>query len=141
MGSYYTEHVVVFLRRHLEPPSAGRDWRIIMADSYGPRSGGAVFELCWSLQYVLILIGGGAAGAIQVMDTHLNHALVERYTDLEMLDFLEQQRACAGGCNAKLVYQASRNPAHNMSHWFVPWGSNRGILERAHYCPANGGRR
>ena len=38
MGSYRTEHVVEFLRRHLEPASPGRDWRIVMADFYGPHT-------------------------------------------------------------------------------------------------------
>ena len=58
-GAYRTGHVAEFLRRHLEPASAGRDWRIIMADYYGPHADAAVFDMCWSRQYVLILIGRG----------------------------------------------------------------------------------
>ena len=97
-GSYRTEHVVEFLRRHLEPSSDGRDWRIIMADFYGPHADTAVFDLCWSRQYVLILVGGGVTGILQVMDTHLHHCLSQRYTELEMLDLLEQERVRPRGC-------------------------------------------
>ena len=100
-GSYRTDHVVEFLRRHLEPAGPGRDWRIIMADFYGPHADTTVFELCWSRQYVLILIGGGVTGVLQVMDTHLHYSLSQRYTELEMLDLLEQERARAGGCPSR----------------------------------------
>ena len=92
-GSYRTDHVVEFLRRHLEPASDGRDWRIIMADFYGPHVDSTVFELCWTRQYVLILIGGGVTGVLQVMDTHLHYPLSQRYTELEMVDLVEQERA------------------------------------------------
>ena len=91
-GTYRTEHVVEFLRRHLEPACEGRDWRICLADFYGPHADDVVFDLCWSHQYVLLLIGGGCTGVIQVMDTHLHGPLSARYTELEMLDLLEQQR-------------------------------------------------
>ena len=97
-GSYRTDHVLDFLRRHLEPSSAGRDWRIIMADFYGPHADTTVFDLCWSRQYVLILIGGGVTGILQVMDTHLHYSLSQRYTELEMLDLLEQERVRPHGC-------------------------------------------
>ena len=97
-GSYRTDHVVEFLRRHLEPASPCRDWRIVMADFYGPHADQAVFDLCWSHQYVLILIGGGVTGVLQVMDTHLHNLLSQRYTELEMLDLLEQQRVKPHGC-------------------------------------------
>lgn len=97
-GSYRTDHVIEFLRRHLEPASPGRDWRIVMADFYGPHADTTVFELCWAHQYVLILIGGGVTGVLQVMDTHLHYSLSQRYTELEMLDLLEQERAKPHGC-------------------------------------------
>ena len=100
-GSYRTDHVVEFLRRHLEPSSAGRDWRIIMADFYGPHADTTVFDLCWSRQYVLILIGGGVTGILQVMDTHLHYSLSQRYTELEMLDLLEQERVRPHGCASR----------------------------------------
>ena len=97
-GTYRTEHVVEFLRQHLEPASEGRDWRICLADFYGPHADGAVFDLCWSHQYVLILIGGGCTGVLQVMDTHLHEPLSKRYIELEMVDLLEQQRVRPHGC-------------------------------------------
>ena len=100
-GTYRTEHVVEFLRKHLEPASEGRDWRICLADFYGPHADGAVFDLCWSHMYVLILIGGGCTGVLQVMDTHLHAPLSRRYTDLEMVDLLEQQRVRPHGCPSR----------------------------------------
>ena len=100
-GSYRTDHVLEFLKRHLEPASAGRDWRIIMADFYGPHADTTVFDLCWSRQYVLILIGGGVTGVMQVMDTHLHYSLSQRYTEIEMLDLLEQERANPTGCPSR----------------------------------------
>ena len=69
-----------------------------MADFYGPHADQAVFDLCWSHQYVLILVGGGVTGVLQVMDTHLHQMLSARYTELEMLDLLEQQRVNPHGC-------------------------------------------
>ena len=35
---------------------------------------------------------------LQVMDTHLHRLLSQRYTELEMVDLLEQQRAKPHGC-------------------------------------------
>ena len=51
--------------------------------------------------YVLILIGGGVTGILQVPDTHLHAPLSRRYQDLEMMDLLEQQRENPAGCPSR----------------------------------------
>ena len=100
-GSYRVEHVLQFLRRHLEPASESRRWKIILADYYGPHADNSVFDLCWNHMYVLTLIGGGITGILQVPDTHLHHVLSQRYTELEMIDLLEQQRQNPQGCPSR----------------------------------------
>ena len=100
-GSYRTEHVLSFLSTHLEEAGPSRRWRIIMADFYGPHSDDAVFDFCWSRMYVLILIGGGITGILQVPDTHLHCSLSRRYQDLEMQDLLAQQRRNPRGCPSR----------------------------------------
>ena len=100
-GSYRTEHVLSFLSTHLEEAGPSRRWRIIMADVYGPHSDAAVFDFCWTRMYVLVLIGGGATGILQVPDTHLHCSLSRRYQDLEMQDLLEQQRRNPRGCPSR----------------------------------------
>jgi len=95
-GSYRVEHVVSFLRTHLEEAGPGRRWRIILADFYGPHADDAVFDLCWSRMYVILLIGGGVTGILQVPDTHLHAPLSRRYQDLEMLDLGATARESRG---------------------------------------------
>ena len=90
-GSYRTEHVVAFLQRHLCEASENRDWRIITADIYGPHADSVVWDLCWSRMYVLVIIGGGITGILQVCDTHLHYPLSVRYQDIEMQDLVQQQ--------------------------------------------------
>ena len=100
-GSYRVEHVVEFLRTHLEEAGPGRQWRILLADYYGPHCDDALFDLCWSRMYVLLLIGGGITGILQVPDTHLHQPLSTRYTELEMVDLVEQQRLNPEGCPSR----------------------------------------
>ena len=100
-GSYRTEHVLSFLSTHLEEPGPSRRWCIIMADFYGPHADDAVFDFCWTRMYVLLLIGGGITGILQVPDTHLHCPLSRKYQDLEMQDLVEQQRRNPQGCPSR----------------------------------------
>ena len=47
-GSYRERDIIEFLKKHLEPWRAGRDWRIVLADDCTAHRGDNVFEFCWS---------------------------------------------------------------------------------------------
>lgn len=89
-GSYNTQDVYAFLDRHLEPMTPGREWRIIMADDYAAHKADCIWDLCWERGYVLILIGGGCTGAVQICDTHLHFPMSIQYQEAEMAHLLEQ---------------------------------------------------
>lgn len=55
---------------------------------YAPNKTYAVFELCFSRGYLLIIIGGGLSGSYQVCDTHLHKGLESDYTNAEMIKLL-----------------------------------------------------
>ena len=128
-GSYRTEHVVSFLQQHLEVASPGRDWRIILADFYGPHADDTVFDLCWSRQYVILLIGGGITGILQVPDTHLHQPLSARYTELEMLDLVEQQRARPHGCPTRSRESCCRDLVAAWRHRPLHEAGKRGLWD------------
>jgi hypothetical protein len=54
-------------------------------DAYKPHHDDKVWSLCWDRGYVLILIGGGCSGALQVNDTHLHMPLSKCYIQAEMM--------------------------------------------------------
>ena len=122
-GSYRREHIMSFLRIHLEEWREGRDWRIIMADVYGPHLDPLIFDFCWSRGYVLLLHGGGTTGVLQVPDTHLHCEISRRYQDLEMADLLQQQREFGHKCPGRTREDCLRDLA---TTWSSP-----GLHERA----------
>ena len=91
-GSYAECDVLNYLEEVLEPGSPDRDWRILMVDAYSAQNTDAVRRLAWHRKYVLVTIGGGCTGIIQVPDTDLHQILKRMYGDLEMADALAQSR-------------------------------------------------
>lgn len=84
-GSYNMQDVIRLLERHLQPWGPGRRWRILLADAYRPHMTPEVWMLCFSRGYVLLVIGGGCSGSVQVPDTHLHMPLSSGYQNSEMI--------------------------------------------------------
>ena len=100
-GSYREHHIMEFLERHLPlkddnsgvgPQSRPRQWRIIMADDYGPHKSIGVWNLCWSRGYVMLPHGGGVTPVVQTPDTDLNQHIRREYTELECGELINQLR-------------------------------------------------
>lgn len=97
-GSYRLEHVLAWLERVLAP--AGRDgrWRILMCDAYRAHFGEALLRLAWQHRFVVIFVGGGATGVVQVNDTHLHGPLSKAYIELESADMFGKLQLNPSGC-------------------------------------------
>jgi hypothetical protein len=91
-GSYAEADVLNYMERHLEPMTPGRDWRILLVDSYKAQLTDPVRRLAWHRGYVLVVHGGGATGVMQPNDTDLHRELKQQYCNLESAEFVEQQR-------------------------------------------------
>jgi uncharacterized MnhB-related membrane protein len=91
-GSYSEAEVLDYMERHLEPMHPGRDWRILLVDSYRAQLTDPVRHLAWHRGYVLVVHGGGTTGVVQPNDTDLHGELKAQYCALEMAELLEQQR-------------------------------------------------
>ena len=79
-GSYREEDILEFLDRHLPAMTPLRQWRICMADDFGPHKTANVFRSCWQHGYVMIAHGGGATPVGQTPDTDLNQHIRREYT-------------------------------------------------------------
>ena len=82
-GSYRTEHVVEYLKRHLVPWSAERaaifDYRILGLDAYSPHKNDQIPVLAWERGYIYAegtMMPAGCTGDISGPDTDL-HGWVE----------------------------------------------------------------
>ena len=86
-GSYRTDDVISFLRRHLrewpDDPQLRGKWRVLMADDHGPHKADAVRRLAWQHGDVLIIHGGGTTAVAQPVDTDLNQHVKRLYIALE----------------------------------------------------------
>ena len=91
-GSYREADVLNFVDTHLPKMTAGRRWRIIMADDFGPHKSKNLFRLCWQRGYVLIVHGGGTTPVAQTVDTDYNQHAKREYTNLEMRELASQFR-------------------------------------------------
>ena len=91
-GSYCEQDVIEFLKKHLEPWSEGRDWRIMMMDDYSAHKTENVWNLCWSRGYVRIVHGGGVTPYTQTCDTDLNEHVRREYGAKESHLLLEKMR-------------------------------------------------
>ena len=94
-GSYRETDVLNFLDKHLPKMTPGRQWRIIMADDYGPHKSQNAFRLCWSRGYVLVVHGGGTTPVAQTVDTDYNQHAKRHYTNLESAELIDQFRESA----------------------------------------------
>ena len=94
-GSYRLEHVLAFLRRHLEEWTEQRstdgDWRIMYLDAFKPHLAQEVQDFAWQRGYVLLYHGGGTTGITQVNDTDLHCEVENVYCHLEQVSFVDQQ--------------------------------------------------
>ena len=94
-GSYREEDILIFLDHHLpklpQDPQL-RQWRIIIADDFGPHKTDNVFRLCWGRWYVLLIHGGGATPVTQTPDTDLNQHVRRNYTARESSFIIEEMR-------------------------------------------------
>ena len=98
-GSYRMEHILFWMDRALKRgPGDDNRWRILLLDVYRAHMGDPVYRLAWKHRYVLILVGGGCTGVVQVNDTHLHALLSAAYIELELADLFDQHERNPAGC-------------------------------------------
>ncbi len=97
-GSYDEVRVLDYLAWVLEPATEGRDWRILLVDAFLAQTTEAVRRFAWGRKYVLVVIGGGCTGTIQVNDTDLHQILKKHYVEMEAADALMQSRLRPSSC-------------------------------------------
>ena len=109
-GSYRLEHLLSYLEKSLVrgPGDDGR-WRILMCDAYAPHFNEAIAKLAWQHRYVVIMVGGGATGVVQVNDTHLHGPLSKEYISLEMAEAFAKLQADPDGCPGRSREQCIRD--------------------------------
>ena len=95
-GSYNTDDMVRYLDRHLEEWGPNRQWRILSLDAYAPHNDAAIDYMAWQRGYVVVRVGGGATGVVQVPDTHLHGDLSREYMDREMKDTVYKMQLFGG---------------------------------------------
>lgn len=91
-GSYRECDVLSFLDTHLPLMHEGRRWRIALADDLASHKTEAVFRLCFSRGYILVIHGGGATPVTQTVDTDCNQHLRRGYTATEVAEFIRQMQ-------------------------------------------------
>ncbi|MCP3919840.1 MAG: hypothetical protein GY711_30270, partial [bacterium] len=79
------------MERHLPQSWDGR-WRILLCDAFAPQGLESLKRLAWQRGFVLVQIGGGCTGTIQVNDTDLHQKLRHDYQQEEMRTAVEQMR-------------------------------------------------
>ena len=94
-GSYREHDVISFLKKHLEPWSDGRDWRILLGDDYSAHKSESVWALCWQRGYIFLAHGGGATPVAQTCDTDLNEHVRREYGEKECRLLLSKMRSGA----------------------------------------------
>ena len=94
-GSYRQEHLLLFLRRWLDPWSderaAAQDYRILLLDVAKSHIGDAVVDFAWERGYVALYHYGCTTGVAQVNDTDLHGDFERLYVEREQASFNEQQ--------------------------------------------------
>ena len=91
-GSYREEDILEFIDRHVPAMTPLRQWRICMADDFGPHKTANVFRLCWQHGYVMIAHGGGATPVAQTPDTDLNQHIKREYTGRESAVMIQEMQ-------------------------------------------------
>ena len=101
-GSYRMEHILFWMDRALvRGPGDDKRWRILLLDVYRAHMCDPVHRLAWKHRYVLIFIGGGCTGTVQVNDTHLHAQLSAAYIELELADLFDQHERNPAGCPSR----------------------------------------
>ena len=96
-GSYNTEDIMAYLEKALPSWETGRGWRILLVDAFSAHLDECVARLAWDRGYMVVYIGGGCTGAIQVLDTHLHGRFSALFQEQEMTALLEIMDEDPGG--------------------------------------------
>ena len=92
-GSYRLETMLGTISGHLENRYnifTAKDFAVYILDDYSVHVTEEVRQDMLTRGYILVVIGGGIAGDIQINDTHLHHPLKQRYRESETTVMLEQ---------------------------------------------------
>ena len=87
-GSYNTDDIMAYLEKALPPWETGRGWRILLVDAFSAHLDECVARFAWGRGYMVVYIGGGCTGAIQVLDTHLHSRFSALFQQQEMTALL-----------------------------------------------------
>lgn len=107
-ASMRKEHVLDYLNwllPLLREDMAETAWGILLCDAYRAHISDSIMRLAWEFQFVVIFIGGGATGVVQVNDTHLHGPLSREYMEREMTSMFEAMQADPHGCPGRTRYQ------------------------------------
>ena len=128
-GSYRMEHILSWMDRALKRDAKddGR-WRVILLDVYQAHMCEPVFRLAWSHRYVVIFVGGGCTGVVQINDTHLHAVLSAAYIELELADLFEQHEANPSGCPRRSRNACARDLALIWSRPLMHLRASEGFL-------------
>ena len=88
-GSYSECDVLNYMELPLDSMQHGRDWRILLLDSYRAQLTDAVRRLAWLRGYALVVHGGGATLVTQPNDTDLHRELKPQYCNFEIAEVME----------------------------------------------------
>ena len=95
-ASYATQEMLEFMRKHLEPLDADREWRIASLDVYGPHQAAELVDVCWEHGYIgPALVAPGTTGTLQGNDTHVHGPLSNNYPYCEACTIAAKQEAHA----------------------------------------------
>ena len=129
-GSMRLEHVLDFLEFALQrgPGDDGR-WRILLCDAYRAHMGDAIARLAWKHKYIVVFVGGGATGVVQVNDTHLHGPLQAAYVELEQADMFFQLSENPDGCPSRSRQDCLRDLALIWQRPSLHLRSSEGFLQ------------
>ena len=91
-GSYREQDILAFLQKHLEPWTAGRHWRVLLADDFSAHKTDNVEAFAWPRGYILLIHGGGSTPVAQTPDTDLNEFVRCIYGEKEARLLMEKMR-------------------------------------------------
>ena len=107
-ASMRVEHVLDYLNWMLpllRRSFGGGSWGIILCDAYRAHMADAIIRLAWQYKFVVVFVGGGATGVVQVNDTHLHGPLSRDYLDREMTCMFEAMQVDPNGSPGRTRYQ------------------------------------
>ena len=148
-ASYDQEATLDYLKRILPVWVPGSSkWRILQCDAFRGHDGDVIEALCWSRGFVVVRVGGGCTGTVQVNDTHLHATLDQRFLRAEA-EFMAKEELVRGGlgvvsatqsdclCRLAAVW-ASRDLHVAASKGFVQNGYQVPLSGAGAFAPAEG---